>query len=46
MVLKIEIKKMTDRLPLGLLVPHQIKWRNSPSTNEQGRLGTIPEFVN
>ena len=45
-MLKIDIKKMTDRVPLGLLVPHQIKWRNSPSTNEQGRHGMIPEFVN
>ena len=36
---------MIDRVPQGLLVPHQIKWRNSPSTNEQGRLGMIHEFV-
>ena len=37
---------MTDRVPLGLLVSHQIKCKNSSSSNEQGRFGMIPDFVN
>ena len=37
---------MTERVPWGVLVPHQIKWRYSPSTNEQGRHDMVPEFVN
>ena len=41
MVLRIDFKKMTDRVPLGFFVPHQIKWRNST-----GKTGMIPEFVN